>query len=64
MNVTKAMIDDIQQHSNSSTLISLGADGAIVMSGEIGGVAELLRMKALSLACVRTLHHTSSQFGS
>ena len=41
--VTKKNIDDISQKSDGSNIASIGADGASVMSGQFGGVAELLR---------------------
>lgn len=43
--VTKDLISDVQQKSNGSPIISLGADGASVMSGWLAGVAELLRSR-------------------
>lgn len=43
MNVTKEIVANIIQSSEGSIVVSLGADGASVMSGEFGGVAELLR---------------------
>ena len=43
MNVTKEIVENIIQISEGSIIVSLGADGASVMSGEFGGVAELLR---------------------
>jgi hypothetical protein len=43
--VTKDLISKVQQKSNGSPIISLGADGASVMSGRLAGVAELLRSR-------------------
>lgn len=43
MTFTKEVIDSIIESSGRSVVISLGADGASVMSGEFAGVAELLR---------------------
>ena len=43
MSVTKKQIDKIQGNSNAVPVISLGADGASVMSGEFAGVAQLLK---------------------
>ena len=40
--VTKDLISEVQQKSNGLPIISLGADGASVMSGQLAGVAELL----------------------
>lgn len=40
---TKDLIEFITQHSDGSVVISLGADGASVMSGEYAGVGEILR---------------------
>ena len=40
---TRKQIDLVQQNSNFTPVISLGADGANVMSGEIAGVAKLLK---------------------
>ena len=40
---TKKMIDNVQNNSDSAVMISLGADGASVMSGEFSGVAQRLR---------------------
>ena len=36
-------LEFITQHSDGSVVISLGADGASVMSGEYAGVGEILR---------------------
>ena len=43
--VTEDLISEVQQKSNGSPIISLGADGASVMSGRLAGVAELLRSR-------------------
>ena len=43
MNVAKEMVETIIQISEGAIIVSLGADGASVMSGEFGGVAKLLR---------------------
>ena len=40
---TKDLIELVKQHSNGSVVISLGADGASMMSGEYAGVGEILR---------------------
>ena len=40
---TKDLIELVKQHSNGSVVISLGADGASVMSGEYAHVGEILR---------------------
>ena len=40
---TKALIDIVQNNSDQACLISFGADGASVMSGEYVGVAQLLK---------------------
>ena len=37
------MIDIVQNNSDQACLISFGADGASVMSGEYAGVAQLLK---------------------
>ena len=43
---TQKVIDEIIQLSDGSQIASLGADGASVMSGQFGGVAELLRSES------------------
>ena len=43
MEKTKALIDIVQNNSDQACLISFGADGASVMSGEYAGVAQLLK---------------------
>lgn len=43
MKVTQEIVDNIIQSSEGCIVVSLGADGGSVMSGEFGGVAELLR---------------------
>ena len=43
MTVTKTLIDKVQQNSDIVPVISLGADGASVMSGEFAGVAQWLK---------------------
>ena len=43
--VTKDLISEVQQKSNRYPIISLGVDGASVMSGRLAGVLELLRSR-------------------
>ena len=43
--VTKDLISEVQQKSNGCPIISLGADGASVMSEQLAGVSELLRSR-------------------
>ena len=47
VNVAKEMVETIIQISEGAIIVSLGADGASIMSGEFGGVAKLLRSEHL-----------------
>ena len=58
MTVTKTQIEIVQQLSNLAPVISLGADGANVMSGELVGVAQLLKSHFEWLMYIHcTAHH-------
>ena len=55
---TKDLIELVTQHSNGSVVISLGADGASVMSGEYTGVSEILRSRTFHGYYTSIVPHT------
>ena len=53
---------DVQNNSDSAVMISLGADGASVMSGEFSGVAQ--RLRSTYFAWLHSLYSASAQSSS